>query len=26
TYKFNGLTKNSLPRFPVFLRIRDENP
>ncbi|WP_237950956.1 hypothetical protein, partial [Campylobacter jejuni] len=24
--KFNGLTKNSLPRFPVFLRIRDENP
>ncbi|ECL3026539.1 DNA ligase [Campylobacter coli] len=23
TYKFNGLTKNSLPRFPVFLRIRD---
>ncbi|EPZ0226181.1 hypothetical protein ACXIRI_001586, partial [Campylobacter coli] len=20
---FNGLTKNSLPRFPVFLRIRD---
>ncbi|MDO4674937.1 DNA ligase [Campylobacter sp.] len=22
TYKFNGLTKNSLPRFPVFLRIR----
>lgn len=23
TYKFNGLTKNSLPRFPVFLHIRD---
>ncbi|EJQ1753579.1 DNA ligase [Campylobacter coli] len=23
TYNFNGLTKNSLPRFPVFLRIRD---
>lgn len=23
TYKFNGLTKNKLPRFPVFLRIRD---
>lgn len=22
TYKFNGLTKNALPRFPVFLRIR----
>lgn len=26
TYKFNGLTKNSLPRFPIFLRLRDENP
>lgn len=26
SYKFNGFTKNSLPRFPVFLRIRDENP
>ncbi|MBK1972483.1 DNA ligase [Campylobacter sp. TTU-622] len=23
TYKFNGLTKNSLPRFPVFLRVRE---
>ncbi|MBZ7954571.1 DNA ligase [Campylobacter sp. W0018] len=23
TYKFSGLTKNSLPRFPVFLRIRE---
>lgn len=23
TYKFNGLTKNFLPRFPVFLHIRD---
>ncbi|WP_223810191.1 MULTISPECIES: DNA ligase [unclassified Campylobacter] len=23
TYKFNGLTKNNLPRFPVFLRIRN---
>ncbi len=23
TYKFNGLTKNYLPRFPVFLHIRD---
>ncbi|WP_408608982.1 DNA ligase [Campylobacter aviculae] len=22
TYKFSGLTKNSLPRFPVFLRVR----
>lgn len=25
TYKFNKLTKNGLPRFPVFLRVRDEN-
>jgi len=24
TYKYNGLTKNGLPRFPVFLRVRDE--
>jgi len=24
TYKFNGLTKNGVPRFPVFLRVRDE--
>ncbi|WP_016955496.1 DNA ligase [Catenovulum agarivorans] len=24
TYKFTGLTKNELPRFPVFLRIRSE--
>lgn len=23
TYKFNGLTKNSLPRFPIFLRVRE---
>jgi len=23
TYKYNGFTKNSLPRFPVFLRIRE---
>lgn len=23
TYKFSGLTKNNLPRFPVFLRIRE---
>ncbi|MBZ7970652.1 DNA ligase [Campylobacter sp. RM3125] len=23
TYKFSGFTKNSLPRFPVFLRIRE---
>lgn len=24
TFKYNGLTKNGLPRFPVFLRIRNE--
>lgn len=24
TYKYNGLTKNGLPRFPVFLRARNE--
>ena len=24
TYKFYGLTKNGVPRFPVFLRVRDE--
>jgi DNA ligase-1 len=24
TYKFYGKTKNSVPRFPVFLRIREE--
>ncbi|WP_455949364.1 hypothetical protein [Helicobacter pullorum] len=22
TYKYNGLTKNNLPRFPTFLHIR----
>ena len=26
TYKFSGYTKNSLPRFPIFLRIRNEIP
>jgi DNA ligase len=24
TYKYNGLTKNGVPRFPVFLRVRSE--
>lgn len=24
TYKHNGLTKNGVPRFPVFLRVRNE--
>jgi len=24
TYKHNGLTRNGVPRFPVFLRMRDE--
>ncbi|EES89887.1 DNA ligase [Helicobacter canadensis] len=23
TYKYNGFTKNNLPRFPIFLRIRN---
>ena len=26
TYRHNGFNKNGLPRFPVFLRIRDEEP
>ncbi len=26
TFKYQGLTKNGIPRFPVFLRIRDETP
>ncbi len=25
TYKYFGLTANNLPRFPIFLRIRDKN-
>lgn len=25
TYKYQGYTKNGLPRFPVFLRAREEN-
>lgn len=26
TFRHQGLTKNSIPRFPVFLRIRNEEP
>jgi DNA ligase-1 len=26
TFRYQGLTKNGIPRFPVFLRIRDEDP
>ena len=26
TFHYQGLTKNGLPRFPVFLRLRDEKP
>ena len=26
TYRYQGFTKNGVPRFPVFLRIRNENP
>lgn len=26
TYRFNGLTGNGVPRFPRFLRVRDELP
>jgi DNA ligase 1 len=26
TFRHQGLTKNGIPRFPVFLRIRDEEP
>ena len=26
TFRFQGLTKNGIPRFPRFLRIRDEEP
>jgi DNA ligase-1 len=26
TFRYQGLTKNGVPRFPVFLRIRDEEP
>ncbi len=26
TYRYNGLTRNGLPRFARFLRVRDESP
>ncbi len=26
TFRFQGLTKNGIPRFPVFLRLRNEEP
>jgi DNA ligase-1 len=26
TFRYQGVTKNGIPRFPVFLRIRDEEP
>lgn len=26
TFRHQGLTKNEIPRFPVFLRVRDETP
>ena len=26
TFRYQGLTKNDIPRFPVFLRIHDEPP
>ena len=26
TFRYQGLTKNNIPRFPVFLRIRKEEP
>lgn len=26
TFRYQGLTKNGIPRFPVFLHIRDEEP
>ena len=26
TYRFRGLTKNGLPRFPSFLRVRRDEP
>ena len=26
TFKYQGYTKNGIPRFPVFLRIRNEEP
>ncbi|MCP4701039.1 MAG: DNA ligase [Gammaproteobacteria bacterium] len=26
TFRYQGLTKNGIPRFPVFLRVRNEQP
>jgi len=26
TFRYQGMTNNGIPRFPVFLRIRDEEP
>lgn len=26
TFRYQGLTKNGIPRFPVFLRVRNEEP
>ncbi|MEE8423434.1 MAG: DNA ligase [Thermodesulfobacteriota bacterium] len=26
TFRYQGLTKNGIPRFPVFLRVRSEEP
>ncbi|MFB3146335.1 MAG: DNA ligase, partial [Nitrospirales bacterium] len=26
TFRFQGRTKNGIPRFPVFLHLRDEEP
>ena len=26
SYKYQGLTKNNLPRFPVYLRLRNDEP
>ncbi|MGW8127572.1 MAG: hypothetical protein ACWGG5_04200 [Stenotrophomonas sp.] len=26
TYRYNGLTRNGLPRFARFLRVREEAP
>ena len=26
TFRYQGFTKNDIPRFPVFLRIRDDQP
>ncbi|MEO8327750.1 MAG: DNA ligase [Nitrospirota bacterium] len=26
TFRYQGLTKNGIPRFPIFLRVRNEEP